>query len=738
MSDSPFHRSLQRQLRRLRLSAEAPPEDPRSWAKFLKAVDRAYAQNDRDRYLLERSLMVSSKETSALYKDLGTEHDRLLAILAAMKDGLCAIDLQGKATMANPTAAALLKTPVEALLGQPILERFKFLDTDPQRMLADLKNGGTVTDDQVQLIQGSKKVYISCSLSPIFEHGDIAGAVFLFRDVTEQKQAEARLAAALEEAREAVRVKSRFLANMSHEIRTPMNGIIGMTTLLQDTPLDDVQRDYATTISHSAEALLGIINDILDVSKLEAGKIELEAIEFDIHACVEEVGELMAPNAHEKGLELATMIERAVPRMVIGDPGRLRQVLLNLVSNAIKFTHDGEVKITLTSMAGIGNATMQLAIEDTGIGIAPAALKKLFLPFSQVDPSTTRKFGGTGLGLTICKQIAEAMGGSVRVQSKEGEGSKFTFTVSLDIIDQAETISSLGLPKGLRVGLLQSAKTTHRILRTYLEDLGCAVSDLSQRANSWAMVSKYSRSGLRNIDVIDLESLGANAELAIQSLQSAAITRPHPTILTADSTHRKAAESLAAKLGATLLIKPVRKAGLTAALNSAFSPSRSRKPAALRAVKSPSRRSVDASRGSILVVEDNPVNQRVAQGLLKRLGFSCEIADNGKLALQRLQEQTFDCVLMDCQMPVMDGYESTRQLREFERGSGEHQVVIAMTANAMKGDVERCLASGMDDYLSKPVSRKALDQKLSEYLEAPADAQAGARSEKPGSSRSTL
>ncbi len=573
MSDRPTHPSLQRQLQRLQLSPTTPPQDPRAWEKFLEAVDRAYSRRDRDRALLERSLA----------------HDRLFATLAAMNDGLCAIDLKGVATLANPSAAQLLEAPVDALVGQCVLERFEFSNTDPARILAGLERGETFEDDQAHL-RGAPRRFVSCSLSPLTELGEITGAVLLFRDVTEQKEAEARLAAALDEAQDAVRVKSRFLANMSHEIRTPMNGIIGMTALLQDTQLDDVQREFANTVGHSAEALLGIINDILDVSKLEAGKLELEAIEFDIHACAEEVGELMAPKADEKGLELATMIERGVPRLVIGDPGRIRQILLNLVGNAVKFTSTGSVRIEVSCDAD--QEVLQVAVVDMGIGLTPDQVAELskFEAFKQADGSMTRRFGGSGLGLRISRSLVDMLGGDLRIESEMGKGSRFTFTIT--------------------------------------------VSPLSEAA--WQQPS-------------EIEPWDRAVEPAEDEGER-------------DEAERPQLEGL-----------------------------------------------------RILLVEDGPDNQRLISHVLRRAGAIVTLASNGVEGVEAFESvvktEPFHVVLVDIQMPQMDGHEATRRLR----ARGYETPIIALTAHAMAGDRTACVQAGCDSYLTKPIDRELLVRTCREW-----------------------
>ncbi len=633
-------------------------------------------------------------------------------VLDNIEDAYCEVDLRGDYLFANAAYCRMYGRTRQEVIGASYKQ---FNDPERTGSLRVIYNQVFRTGQPVKSFEHEFKPGRFADLS-IWLKRDSAGQPVGFcctiRDITERKRHERELAQAKEVAEAASKAKSEFLANMSHEIRTPMNGILGMTELALSTALTDEQREFLSMVKSSADALLVILNDILDYSKMEADKVVLDPVPFNVCELVGDAMKTMAISAHKKGLELAFDVEQNVPLDVIGDSARLRQVLLNLIGNAIKFSEKGEVVVNVRLQEVEGDDVRLLfSVRDTGIGIPREKQTKLFQPFEQADTSTTREYGGTGLGLAICKRIVQLMAGSMWLESKPGVGSTFYFTAALAAARAPErTLEPLAANLSeLPVLIIDDNATNRRIL--------------SELARQWKMLPDEACSGPEGLEKLE-RAAGAGRPFQLVLLDEQmpsmggieVIERIRKnqalhgaTIMMLTSADQRSSAARCRELGVdTYLIKPFKPAELLAMIQKALG--------AMEAA-----RTRQASSGlnpmtqrplSVLVAEDNVVNQKLAVAMLKRLGCSAIIARNGEEAVACWRESRPDLILMDVQMPEMDGFDATRRIRGLELAEGTRIPIIAMTAHAMRGDRERCLEAGMDDYISKPISGPALQQTI--------------------------
>jgi PAS domain S-box-containing protein len=639
------------------------------------AVDFIYspvpAEELRAKVSVFAGLFARFEELAAGSREVQASADHLRLVTDAAPIGIFQTDAQGRYVYTNPHWSQITGVSAEAAAG---LKRDAVLGTALAADPADPGSRFEVRDADdaphiLQLIAGRVQ--------------DTGGWVGTLSDITAEAGAEASLSAARDAANEASRMKSAFLATMSHEIRTPMNGVIGMTDLLLETGLDTRQRDYAQTVRKSGESLLTIIDDILDFSKIEVGMLEVEAVEFELRTVIEDVAHLLAGPAHAKGLELIVAIESSVPPFVVGDPGRVRQVLMNLIGNAIKFTQSGEVVVRAAAYETDHQATVRFEISDTGDGIAADKLDIVLEPFAQADSSTSRKYGGTGLGLAISRQLVDLMGGECGVSSEVGVGSEFWFTIRVPY-REAPTLTGGRSPDelvGVRVLVADASATQRSVLSGYLNEWGLEVSVAESGDAAQTAVSAAMDAG-RPFDVV----------LATQAIATA-LPAPLVTMTTQEDSDVRAHACVA---------KPVRRRELLLSLRQALGFERAPTPA-----RPDAEASLPAARGRLLVAEDNAINRKVAVAMLSGAGYDVETVVDGAAAVEALRKGPYDAVLMDCHMPELDGYEATAIIRA-EEGATRHTPIIAVTAGALPQDRQRALAEGMDSYLAKPIGKEAL------------------------------
>ena len=642
-------------------------------------------------------------------------------------------DRDGKIVFANDRFAELMNTRAEDMIGKTVADFY------PSEFAAEaraededvMRTGQVIEDVFDDKVQGETRYFASRKGPVRSDNGTVIGIQTIFWDITDQRVAEQALHAEREELRiakeqadSANRAKSDFLANMSHEIRTPMNAIIGITDLLLETQLTRTQQEYLKMVQVSGESLLTLINDVLDYSKIEAGKFELDMAPFDVRELLGDTMKGLSFRAHDKGLELACRIAPDLPSFLIGDPGRIRQIVVNLVGNGIKFTEQGEVVLEIDGQPMENDLLMlHVSVIDTGIGIAPENSDKVFQEFEQADASTTRRFGGTGLGLAISSRLVQLMQGRIWVESELGKGSNFQFEIPLTIDREQSAAQPTPFPvdiQGVRVLIVDDNATNRRILKDMLTNWGMnpvtssggslaiqTLRDAAEEGDSFQLV-------ISDVNMPDMDGIQLARKIVELSLLS-----PQSVIMLTSGDRPDDARELNTCGISLYLLKPAKQSEIYDAVVSALNePGMSIQQT--RADSSPPGHDPADSGVSglrILLAEDNVVNQKLAIGILNKLGHQVQVADNGRQALELIERsRPFDIVLMDVQMPEMDGFVATREIRKHEAKHGGHLLIVAMTAHAMKGDREICLEAGMDDYLSKPIRLREMADKLNELF----------------------
>ncbi len=682
-------------------------------------------RDDTGKILYYEGMVEDITERQRLETELHASEQSLSALINNIDDSIWSVDTQYRLLTFNAVFAQNFEDQYHThiKIGDVILDHLPADWRTEDVALYDRALAGEKFIIERRYQYEEEERYYEISYNPIRTNDEISGVAVFSKDITERQRAHIALQQAMVQAESSNRLKSEFLANMSHEIRTPMNGVIGMTDLLLMTDLTHEQREFARTVRISGESLLVVINDILDFSKIEAGKLDLEVTDFDLREAIDSTMDLLAAQAHSKGLELAAFIRPEVPLELRGDPGRLRQIVNNLVGNAVKFTSQGEVVVTVSRVSETPtHARLRFEVRDTGIGIDEKGQQRLFKAFSQADGSTTRKYGGTGLGLAISKRLVEMMSGEIKVASELGKGSTFYFEAEFE----KQTIALKSVVhqdlSGLHVLIVDDNATNREIL--------------DHHTRMWKMRTSLAESGQQALDLLRDQSGKDPFELVILDMQMPEMDGLMlGEAIKADPSIASVRLVMLTSLGNQLDSEAMKKAGIEACVLKPVKQSRlfNRIAEVMAGHRPLSRKKTQTAtltmKGAIaapvaltkkptriLLAEDNVINQKVALGLLNNIGYAADVANNGLEVIAALDLRPYDLILMDCQMPELDGYETTQRIRA--RPDCKSMKIIAMTANAMRGESEKCLEAGMDDYLSKPVRLELLRDMLARWMPA--------------------
>jgi signal transduction histidine kinase/CheY-like chemotaxis protein len=681
-----MHRLLERQLKKVgRLAGAA--DDP-----LIHLIDEAYHELDRERARQDRTHRALSEEVEALNASIrGEAEARVRAVFDHVLDGIVVVDDDGVVDSINPAAEQLFAVRGGVAVGQPFSSLWG--GAPPSLRVGTTEQALAHADGTETPLELTSSV---CSI------GDRKKHVIIVRDLSGARHATA-MREAVVRAEAETRAKSSFLASMSHEIRTPMNGVLGMATLLSDSELTPGQRTCVDTIRDSGTSLMALLDDILDLSKIEAGRMPIEEVEFSPLALVESVVDLCAPRAFDKGVAIGVLVAPEVPAAVRGDSVKVRQILSNLVGNAAKFTSEGSITVSVTSSPVPGEpgvARVAFDVIDTGIGIPEHVIPRLFSEFEQADSSTTRRFGGTGLGLAICKRLVGMLGGRIAVESAPGRGSTFAFVLPLPTVPTPEVTPR---PSGLRVWVVEAEARTAGLLMKQLDVWGVSAEHYLGEA---ALRAQVSNAGAPDVLVVSRELADGGAERVVEHVRGGRGGAATRVVLLSG----RLDDARCAGCDAVLL-RPVRPTALSTQLVLA----RASDLVTVAPPSGPRPRRAEQRGLRVLLVEDNKVNQLVAAGMMRRAGHVVEIAENGQQAVAAVAAQAPDLILMDMQMPGMDGLEATRVIRASRDSLRRAVPIIALTANAMSSDREACIAAGMNDYLTKPIDRAQLLAKLERW-----------------------